>query len=374
MPFINTVKERFYGDRYFKEHVMAPEFDWRAHKKELSEYHAARGFGVSMMYDDYYSRLNGIPSDRYVSMDLYYFHIVPCLNRRAMQLAYADKNAYGELFRDEAQPETVVRNRNGFYQNPAERPVTEEEAVDACLAAGECIIKPSVETGEGMGVELLDTESAAAVASEFRRRGRDFIVQKRLIQHEVLARLNPTSLNSMRIMTYRGLDGEVRVLSGKTFLRVGGEGAVKDNVGAGGRMMRVWGDGRVEDRVLRYKSLEYCSLIQSFGTGEELRIPNYDAAEVMAKRLHGKVWYCDLLGWDIAIGADGNPVFIEMNVVPACESVQQGCGPIFEGGILDEIMERAACVKKSNAEFSVNRFRPGFDHLLQIGGEEIVVH
>ena len=352
---------------------MAPEFDWRARKKELSPYFAERGFKVSMMYADYYSSLNGIESDRYVSMDLYYMYILPCLNRRDMQLAYADKNAYGELFRGEAQPETVTCNRNGFFQDAGGKAIPECEAVESCLRAGECIVKPSIETGDGVGVERLDTASWKTVADEFRRRGRDFIVQKRLRQHEMLARLNPSSLNSMRIMTYRGLDGTIHVLSGKTFLRVGGDGSVKDNVSAGGGMMNVSPEGRVADCVVHYKSLKTRSLAE-YSDAAGLRVPNYAAAEEMAKRLHGKVWYCDFLGWDIAIGEDGMPVLVEMNVVPACESVQQGCGPIFEGWMLDEIMERVACVKKSKAEFSVNRFRPGFDHLLQIGGEEVHVN
>ena len=54
--FINTSKELFYGDRYFREHVAPENFDYRAHKKELSPYFAQYGFKVSMMYNDFTAR------------------------------------------------------------------------------------------------------------------------------------------------------------------------------------------------------------------------------------------------------------------------------------------------------------------------------
>ena len=90
--FINTNKEYYWGDWYFKEHVMADNFNYKAHKKELSPYYEQHGFKVSMMFDDYFSSLSGIHSDRYLSMDVYYFYVIPALNRHDFKDAYLDKN------------------------------------------------------------------------------------------------------------------------------------------------------------------------------------------------------------------------------------------------------------------------------------------
>lgn len=368
MSFINTNKERFYGDRYFREHVMADDFDWRVKKKELSPYFEERGFCVPMMYDDYYSRLNGIHSDRYISMDLYYMYILPCLNRRDMQKAYADKNGYSILFPDVPQPETVVKNRNGIFYDSSDRYIARQDAIELCAEECDCIIKPTIETGNGVGVERFDASTNETVNAQFEKYERDFIVQRRLRQSAEMARLNSSSLNTMRLFTYRSQDGAIRFLSGKSFLRVGGKGSVKDNGSAGGGMMRVADDGSVGDNVVHFKSMKVTSAKEDYGING-FKIPQFQDAVEIVKSLHRKVWYCDLLGWDIAVGVDGF-VFIEMNMLPSCEGPQQLSGPLFEG-ILDEIMGRISCVRKSNAELSVNRFRDGFDHLLQIGGEDV---
>ena len=113
--FINSNKEYYWGDWYFKSHVMAENFDYKAHKRELSPYYQQHGFKVSMMFDDYFSRLNGIHSDRYLSMDLYYFYVIPALNRHDFKDAYLDKNIYSELFPAIKQPETIVKNIHAHY-------------------------------------------------------------------------------------------------------------------------------------------------------------------------------------------------------------------------------------------------------------------
>ena len=160
--FINTSKELFYGDRYFREHVAPENFDYRAHKKELSPYFAQYGFKVSMMYNDYYQKLNGIISDRYISMDLYYMYILPCLNRRDMQTAYTDKNIYSILFPEILQPETVVKNVNGIFYSGGGGIISDEEALKICKDSGECIIKPTVSTANGDGVSLYKSEGGGS--------------------------------------------------------------------------------------------------------------------------------------------------------------------------------------------------------------------
>ena len=128
--FINSNKEFHWGDWYFMNHVMANDFDYKAHKKELSPYFEHRDFKVSMMFADYFSRLNGIESDRYLSMDVYYFYVIPALNRHDFKDAYLDKNIYSMLFPDVKQPVTVVKNMHGlFYVNGEE--ATLEQAVKA---------------------------------------------------------------------------------------------------------------------------------------------------------------------------------------------------------------------------------------------------
>ena len=46
------------------------------------------------------------------------------------------------------------------------------------------------------------------------------------------------------------------------------------------------------------------------------QLPSYEKAIEMVKRLHLKLPWFNLVGWDIAIQEDGNPVLIEFNTNP----------------------------------------------------------
>ena len=77
-----------------------------------------------------------------------------------------------------------------------------------------------------------------------------------------MQRVNPTSLNSMRLYTYRRLDGTYEFLYPFATLRFGGKGAIKDNVSQGGGTCLIHPDGLVDDRVYRFKSMDVSSLKQ----------------------------------------------------------------------------------------------------------------
>lgn len=359
--FINIKQELRWGDWYFKDHVIPDDFDYRVHKKERSSYYAARGFDASMMYSDYYSRFNGIASDRYMPMDVYFFYALPCLNRWDLRLAYTDKNLYDMLFPRVRQAKTVIKNINGIVYDGEGRILSLADAVRLCERESEdCIIKPTLDTCNGKGVGLLDASSVQAQLSMY---GVNYIVQRKVCQHEKMAQLNASSLNSLRIFTYRTLAGEIRNLY--TFLRFGGSGSVMDNASTGGGYCKVFPDGRVEDRINRYKTLAMGSLKRD-KLLEDFYIPSYAAAVDAALEMHATLPYFDYIGWDIAIDTDGVPVLIEFNVLANIGSVQVTHGPVF-GEYLDEVMDRISIVKKQKTVYSVNKFRPGFNYLLPIG-------
>ncbi len=337
--YINTNKEFYWGDWYFKDHVMPPDFDYKASKKELSPYYAERGFKVSMMFADYFSRLSGVESDRYLSMDVYYFFVVPALNRYDFINAYIDKNIYSDLFPMVRQPLTVVKNMHGhFYREGQE--ISRDEAIEAVRSySGEMMIKPTVETCNGDGVDQITDTSADSLNALFSRYDINFIVQEKARQHPELQRVNPTSLNSMRLYTYRTLEGKCEFLYPYSMLRFGGKGAVKDNTSKGGGTCLIDRDGHVDDRVFRFKHMEISSLKRETGV-ENLVVPCYHKVIDTLLAMHSKLPYFDYVGWDVTVDPDGEPLFIEFNLVPAIEGPQLMAGPMFAEH-LDEVVERA---------------------------------
>lgn len=362
--YINSNKEYHWGDWYFKNHVMPDDFNYKAHKKELSPYYEERGFKVSMMFDDYFSSLSGIHSDRYLSMDVYYFFVIPALNRHDFKDAYLDKNIYSELFPQVRQPLTVIKNIHGHYYRNGEE-ISADQAVDAVAAwDGDMIIKPTVETCNGEGVEMVTARDVESVKALFGQYGFNFIVQEKVKQHPDLQRVNPTSLNSMRLYTYRRQDGTYHFLYPFAHMRFGGKDAIKDNVSQGGGTCLIHPDGAVDDRVYRFKSLNVSSLKQETGV-EDLRVPNYVKVIETLLAMHRRLPYFDFVGWDVTVLPDGEPLLIEFNLVPSVEGPQLMAGPMF-GEFLDEVIERARQVESARMQTFKKTFNKGMTFYLHM--------
>lgn len=372
MAFINSRREILLGDNYFKSHVMPESFDWRKNHKVLSPYYAQYGFSVSMMYNDFYSYYSGIESDRYASMDLIFFYILPSLIRNNMIPAYRDKNLFLDILHGVPQPKTVIGNRNGIFFGGDGKHISKSEAIIRCLEyPSECIIKPSINTSEGRGVDLLDKRSAEVIFSSFERYGEDFIVQERTSCHPLMSLLNPTSVNTIRMFTYRDFDKNVHFLEEVSHLRIGVPGAVKDNIGNGGGAVKVLSDGRVEDTIFKYKRWEKGSLKETFGL-TNFKVPSFEKAVQLICDAHERLPYFDVIGWDVAILDDGSPCLIEFNI-PASIEIPTMIGGPFLGKYLDEIMDRVRHVRKIQVGYDVNLFKSGFEHITQFSGQECLL-
>lgn len=360
--FINTKKEIAWGNWYFCEHVMPAEFNHRARKKELSPYYAKYGFQVSMMYDDFYSHFSGIHSDRYASMDLVYQYMFPALCRVDFMNAYTDKNFFSYIYPDVTQPQTVVKRRNGIFFNAKDRQISYDEAKQIALNVdGSCIIKPTVETANGNGVSAFDNAEMRLVDDQFVRYGYNFIIQRKLVQHPAMAKFNPDSFNTIRILTYRDVNHELHWMKEITHLRIGGKGSVRDNLSSGGVACHVMPNGKLVDACTWYKKMKIGSMREEYGISDYI-IPNFDKMVNFALSLHERLPFFDFIGWDIGLLENGEPVFIEYNLIPGVEGPQMIAGPLF-GDYLDEVMERVKRVKKTERKFAINTFdRPGFNY------------
>lgn len=362
--FTNSQKEIRWGDWYFKNHVIDDDFDYRQHKKEFSEYFSRYGFFVSMMFNDYFSRFTGIQSDRYVSMDLYYFYILPCLNKFEFKNAYTDKNIYTTIFQGVRQPETVLKCMNGLFFDSHGTRLSKADAIGLLNAeTSRCIIKPTIDSCNGNGVSAFRNGSAQLQIGEY---GNNFIVQRSVRQHHQMSRLNESSVNTIRVFTYRDSGGRITALENMTFLRVGGKGSVKDNGSSGGWLAGVVSiDGAIANSCCKFKNADPVLLQDCLGM-DSFVIPGFANVYPFAISLHERMPYFDLLGWDIAIDEQGDPVFIEMNVEPSVEGPQLTQGPAF-GCLLDEVMARVSSVESCRKVYEIHHFRDGFDYLLPIG-------
>lgn len=254
--------------------------------------------------------------------------------------AYTDKCAYNEFFRDVWRPKTIVRNINGYFYDDR-KAIKREEAVAICSDLDDAVIKPSMDGMWGMGVRAFSSERGRVTEYEtvdglFDKIGMSFIVQKKVRQHHEMSRLNPTSLNTLRVLSFRHGD-EVAVLY--AVVRIGRKNQIVDNETAGGINADIdLNSGRIIDCAYgspSEKRIEYTDV------GTQLKgflIPSFDEVISMVKDLHLRLPYFHLVGWDLGIDEEGKPVMIEWNRTP--DLSQTAHGPAF-GEMTEEIVRFA---------------------------------
>lgn len=140
-----------------------------------------------------------------------------------------------------------------------------------------------------------------------------FIFQNVIQQHEALNKLNDSTVNSIRVITVRGVSGKIDVLT--SYLRLGAvKDSVVDNNGAGGLGVSVDDNGILG---------KYGFYILSFGTKVEkhpisnevfegYQLPYWNEVKDLVEKAHKQFYHMQSIGWDVAITPDG-PILIEGN-------------------------------------------------------------
>jgi hypothetical protein len=177
--------------------------------------------------------------------------------------------------------------------------------------------KPTSGTCGGMGCFRFDLSSAHEVCT---RRGLellsdDFLYQEAIVQHPKMAELHPSSVNTVRVDTYRTDQGEVAVMS--AFVRMGRNRSCVDNASTGGCFVGV----NLEEGTLMQRGFTKPKDGQGFSIVERhpdsgmvfrgFAIPFFSEALYVAKRA-AELAPLTAVGWDLAIGLD-EPILVEGN-------------------------------------------------------------
>ncbi len=285
-------------------------------------------------FDLYCSGMNAY-DPRFIPDPIWFQRILPYYNNYSYTAAYADKGIYSRILRDVAKPDTVAKNMAGYYYDgDGDNLITREKAEQLCAQEDHLILKPSGGTkGRGIMFYDRDDKTGQSIPELFNSMKSDFVVQRIVKQHPDLARLNPGTLNTVRVISFH-FKGEVHILSAQ--LRIGGVGSRVDNVSAGGSACAIRPDGWLYEKSVTRKSdwtYETASGIKL----KDIRVPNYEGIVETIKRLHCQVPYFNIIGWDFAVAEDGTPVFIEFNTKPGQNQIG-GREPTF-GGLSEEVFD-----------------------------------
>ena len=343
----------------------------RRHRKRISRYRAAFGRNnllrdtptpqyqdtVREFWQAHYGKtvnplwhvacanVTGTEDVRYVPNDIWFDEILPFFNKMSMRPAYIDKNLADLLLGNPRAPATIVRRMHGQYYDSSNQWISRDAALAAILGGPpEQIIKPSL-TDNGVGIRKLEIVAgtltlkgnATTVEALEGTHGADFIVQARISQHPTMAAPHPSSVNTIRMVTFRW-NNDIRVLM--SFARFGTRGNLTDNAGTGGVCCGIGEQGQMNGTAVDEHGTVYQHHPTSgYDFGARAVVPHYDDMCQHAIALHRRIRHFDIVSWDFAVGENGEPVFIEFNVRGASHIYQFACGRPLFGELTQEVLE-----------------------------------
>lgn len=196
------------------------------------------------------------------------------------------------------------------------------------------------------GEEREEAELLAQLAQ--RSREQPLLVQRRLVNHPDLLDLTASALATVRLMTVLNEEGGFEV-GCAVFRSPADPGAVVDNYHAGGLVCGIdlatgelgWARGGGSRGLPRVETMVVCDVHPV--TGARIlgrRLPCWREAKELALRAHAAVPGLAVVGWDVAITADG-PVLVEGNSAPDVDLMQVGLGaPLGETRVVAALAHR----------------------------------
>lgn len=365
-PTFNWKKYIFYRvnrKNFLKKH-MGPTFVG-SECFRYNPYYLKYGFKFPMYEFEFYAANSGVKSDLYLPTQFFGRYIYPFLNFKRVASGYTNKNMLDRIldikdaqkYIDVLTPENIAFCDNGrfFRGGNAYENCTYEEAIQAVLSStGDLIIKP-VLSSHGDGIMLLSEaeKTEHRVRDIFVRYNDNFVIQKKVIQHPELAKLNPSSVNTIRIATYQDFSGKVKILYATQ--RFGAEGSICDNADpqdvkshhASGGFCAIKSDGTLERKVHHLRDLKTTVLSENIID----KIPSFEKIKEAVLFLHTRLPHFALIAWDVTVTPEGHPVIIEYNFCPGLATCQLVHGPMFCKEDMDIIMEQVSkgrIIRKSN--------------------------
>lgn len=267
-----------------------------------------------------------------VPEDIGHSYIEPKLNPIRFTPYYEDKNILPILFPNGAVPETYLCRMQGgqILDNKlsVSQMTKESTASDIYnyLGGKIVILKPSLDSSSGRNIMKFIPKDNRYVSSSdeetildgdfLYRYGKDWVLQEALSQHKYINQFSSSSLNTMRICTYRSVkDEQIYILSAA--IRIGHQGSVVDNLHAGGGFVGIeMSTGKLMHEVFD----EYGNRTETlngidFKNGD-YRIPNWKQICDFSKRIAAVNRHCRLIALDVALTEDGTPKLVEWNVTP----------------------------------------------------------
>ena len=269
-----------------------------------------------------YFTINGIDKPEYISETIYYNKVELILNNRTFSEAYCDKNFYHRYIDNDLLPFIYLRNIQGNYYSNCYKIISGNFTLNDLIPkeANRVIVKKAIDSGGGRGVDLFIRKSNCFqnITGQVLTRqylelqyGKNFIVQEFVSQHEYYSQLNQTSVNTIRILTYRSVATN-KIIPLQSVLRVGMKGSIVDNQASGGIACGINKDGKLNSFAIN-KGGNIFYKINEIPICEIPPVYKFNDVLKYAIELASLNFYHRLIGFDFCVDNTGKVKLIEIN-------------------------------------------------------------
>ena len=193
-----------------------------------------------------------------------------------------------------------------------------------------CVVKPAVDGAHGKGVFVCkgikyESDDCILIKSNDERislrsfceqnKSSSWLFESRVVQCTQVGDINPSSANTLRLMTALYPDGSVKVFA--AFMKFGRAGSDIDNAGSGGNIDCAFdvNSGTCYNTVQfnSFSDMIKCDRHPDSGIQiNGMRIENWDEIKRKICDYQSRIPELKAIGWDVALTDDG-PVIIEIN-------------------------------------------------------------
>lgn len=279
------------------------------------------GKKISKDWHKLYTSYTGIFNEYYFP-DIYFnTKILKILNPEKRKRYLSDKVLTPYLFSNlkEEKARTIknyIYNCNGYFYGE-KGIISYESALDIIKNVGEVIIKPSVDSNSGNNVKLLNIENGIDINSNMsteeilKKYKQNYMIQEKIKQHESFAKLNPSSVNTIRLNTYI-LDGEI--YNTPIAMRLGRNNSIVDNAHAGGIAVGIDDRGCLRKYAFSEKGEKFLEHPNTHIVFENYKIPKIKEMCEFVLKNHYRIPHMGIVGWDLTLDENENIVIIETNI------------------------------------------------------------
>lgn len=312
-------------------------------KRAVKEFYAPYKI-PKLVFHNYFTEKTGEFYPEYIPIDLYVGYIDSYFNN-IREAKYLDNKCYfSSIFYQIPQPITIAKRVNYIWFNGDNEVINFSDLKGVIESEEGVFLKEAQTSAGGHGVVFVGKSNSAMeqIQKAINYLPTDILIQRRIVQHNDMAAINPSSVNTLRIYSILGRNGDVTIYS--SVLRTGVGDTKVDNFSSGGLSVGITEDGGL--RKYGYSKLGNRVAVHPT-TGlvfENYKIPSFTLAIELVRKAHPMIPHFRSVSWDIAINKDGSPILIEANLCRGgIDLLQLSNGPLYGKDtkkILDEVFSK----------------------------------